>query len=98
MQEELNILTDDLVERAQTELSLALRPRHDTLHFPEQQISVIIAKKKVTSRLAFHISNMIHGPSLCTSMMQKEGWSTHAYTSITLDSFATTFNKLTSSL
>jgi hypothetical protein len=38
MQEELNILTDKLSERAQTELHPNLRPRHDALHFPEQQI------------------------------------------------------------
>jgi hypothetical protein len=43
IQEELNILTYKLAEIAQTELPLNLRPRHDALHFPEQQISVIIA-------------------------------------------------------
>jgi hypothetical protein len=48
MQEELNILTDKLTERAQTELPLALLPRHNALHFPEHQISFAIAQKKVT--------------------------------------------------
>jgi hypothetical protein len=36
------------------------------LHFPEQQIYVAIAQKKVTSHLPLHISNMIHGPTLRT--------------------------------
>jgi hypothetical protein len=40
LQEELNIKTDKLAERAQTELPDELRPRHDALHFPEKQISV----------------------------------------------------------
>jgi hypothetical protein len=50
MQEELNILTEKLSERAHTELPLNLRPRHKALNFPEQQMHVVIAQKKLTSR------------------------------------------------
>jgi hypothetical protein len=48
------------------ELPDELKPRHDALHFHEQQISVVISHKKVTSRLPLHIANMIHGPALRT--------------------------------
>jgi hypothetical protein len=82
IQEELNILTDKLAERAQTELSLDLRPRHDALRFPEQQIAVVIVQKKVSSRLPLHISNTKHSPLLRTGIMQKEGWTTHVNSSV----------------
>jgi hypothetical protein len=59
-------MTGTLAERAQTELPDDLKPRHDALHFPEQQIYVVISHKKVTSRLPLHITNMIHGPDIRT--------------------------------
>jgi hypothetical protein len=95
-QEELNIMTDILAERSQIELPDKLKPRHGALHSPEQQISVVISHKKVASRLPLHIANMIHGPTLHTYTTQKEGWSSYMYESITWESFATAFNKLTS--
>jgi hypothetical protein len=74
LQEELDIKTDKLAERAQMELPSDLRPRPDALHFPEQQIYVVVAQKKVTSRPhPLNISNMIHGSILRILMMQKEG-------------------------
>jgi hypothetical protein len=73
-QEELNITTDTLAERAHTELPDELKPRHDALQFPEKHISVVISQNKVTSRLPLHITNMIYGPALCTCTSQKEGW------------------------
>jgi hypothetical protein len=87
---------DTLTERAQTELPLDIKPRHDALNFLEQHISVVISQKKVTSRLPLHISNMIHGPTLRTYTLQKEGWYPHIFQSIAWDSFAVSFNKLTS--
>jgi hypothetical protein len=38
---------------------------------------------------------MIHGPTLCTSTTQKEGWSSYTYDSAAWESFATAFSKLT---
>jgi hypothetical protein len=72
-QEELNIMTDTLAERAQTGLPDELKPRYDALHFPEQHISVVISQKKVTSRIPLHIANLIHGTALRTYTTQKEG-------------------------
>jgi hypothetical protein len=46
-QEELNIMTDTLAERAHTELPNELKTRHDAPYFPEQHISVVISQKKV---------------------------------------------------
>lgn len=96
MQEGLNIMTDALAERSQTELPDELKPRHDALHFPEQHISVVIYHKKVTYHLPLHISNMSHGPTLHMYTMRKEQWSPYTYDSTAWDSFATAFNKLTS--
>jgi hypothetical protein len=87
---------DTLTERAHTELPFDLKLRHDTLNFPEQQISVFFAQKKVTSHLPLHIFNMIHGPTLRTNMMHTEIWSLHICESIAWESLATSFNKLTS--
>jgi hypothetical protein len=54
-QEEFNIWTDTLSERAQKEPPTYMKPMHDLLHFPEHQIYIVISKKKVTSRLPLHI-------------------------------------------
>jgi hypothetical protein len=89
-------MTDTLAERAHIELPDELKPRHDALRFTEQQHSVVISQKKVTSRLPLHITNMIHGPALRTYTTQKEGWSSYTYESIAWESFTTAFNKLTS--
>jgi hypothetical protein len=48
-QEELNIITDGLSRRAQTSLPLEIKPRSDCLHFPEQQVSIVVQQRKVTS-------------------------------------------------
>jgi hypothetical protein len=72
-QEELNITTDTLAERSQTELPDELKPKHDALNFPAQHISVVISQKKVVSRLPLHIANMIHDPALRTYTTHKEG-------------------------
>jgi hypothetical protein len=58
-QEEINILMDGLVTKTQT-----MKPRTDCLHFPEQQISIVIQQQKVTSHLPYHISDAIHGSKL----------------------------------
>jgi hypothetical protein len=96
-QEELNIMNDTLAERSQAELPDELKPRHDTRHFPEQQIYVVISHKKVTSRLSLYIANMIHGPALRTYTTPKEGWSSYTYEHVAWESFLTAFNKLCSS-
>jgi hypothetical protein len=61
-QEELNILTDGLDTKAQTALPSDMKPRTNFIHLPEQQISILIQQRKVTSHLPYHISNAIHGP------------------------------------
>jgi hypothetical protein len=73
LQEELTIKTATLAERAQTDILDELIPRHDALHFPEQQISVVVSHKKFTSRLPLHISTTIHGPTLRMYTFHKEG-------------------------
>jgi hypothetical protein len=94
-QEELNILMDALADKAQTPLPTYTDPRPDCLHFPEQQISIVIQQRKVTSRLPYHISNAIHGPELTKYLSEKEKWTPLVYRSIVWDSFNIAFNKLT---
>jgi hypothetical protein len=51
-QEELNLLINALVTTTQTLLPPEMKPRSDCLHFPEQQISIVIQRKKVTSPIS----------------------------------------------
>jgi hypothetical protein len=94
-QEELNILTDALARKAQTLLPPEMKPRSDCLHFPEQQISIVIQRNKVTSRLPYHIANVIHGPTITNYLSEKEKWTPLVFNSVSWDSFKIAFNKLT---
>jgi hypothetical protein len=93
--EELNIRTNILAERAQSDLPPVTKPRKNALHFTEQQISVVLRQRKVTSKLPFHISDAIHGSRLQECMIQKECWTPHVFNTIAWDSFSIAFNKLT---
>jgi hypothetical protein len=95
LQEGLNILTDGLETLAQTALPPDMRPHPDCLHFPEQQIYIVIRHNKVTSHLPYHISNAIHGPKLTKYLIDKENWPMSLYNSIAWDSLKIAFNKLT---
>jgi hypothetical protein len=94
--EELNVRTVTLAERAQSELPSDMKPRHNALHFPEQQISIVLRQCKVTSKLPFHISNAIHGPPLQEYMIQKENWAPLVFESIAWEYLSIAFNKLAS--
>jgi hypothetical protein len=50
-QEELHILNDGLATKSQTALPPDMKPRTDCLNFPEQQISLVIQHRRVTSHL-----------------------------------------------
>jgi hypothetical protein len=47
LQEEMNILTDGLATLAQTALPPDMRPLPDCLHFPKQQICIVIRQKSL---------------------------------------------------
>jgi hypothetical protein len=73
-QEELNIITDGLAGKAENSLPTdmkPMKPRNDCLHFPEQQISIVIQQRKFTSCLPYHISNAIHGPKFMKYLSEK---------------------------
>jgi hypothetical protein len=63
--------------------------------FPEQQISIVIQHRKVTSHIPYHIANAIHGPKLTKYLYEKETWSPSVFIAITADSFNITFNNFT---
>jgi hypothetical protein len=72
-----------------------MKPRSDCLHFLDQQISIVIQRNKVTSRLPYHISNAIHGPTITSYLSEKEKWTPLVLNSIAWESFKIAFNKLT---
>jgi hypothetical protein len=72
-----------------------MKPRPDCLQFPEQQISIVVQQRKVTSRLPHHIANVIHGPKLTNYLSEKEKLMPLVFRSITWDSFKIAVNKLT---
>jgi hypothetical protein len=94
-QEELNILTDGLADKAQNLIPTDMKPRTECLHFPEEQVSIFFQQHKVTSRLPYHISNAIYGPTLTKYLSEKERWPPSVFRSIAYDSFSIAFNKLT---
>jgi hypothetical protein len=94
-QEERNILTDALDGKAQSSLPTDMKPRPDCHHFPEQQISIVIQQRKVTSCLPYHIANAIRGPKLTKYLSEKGKWTPLVYRPIAWDSFNIDFNKLT---
>jgi hypothetical protein len=77
-----NILTGALASKAQTSLPTNMKPRPDCLHFPEQQISIVIQQRKFTCRLPYHIVNAIHGPKLTNYLSEKEKWAPLVFRSI----------------
>jgi hypothetical protein len=48
LQEEINIQIDNLAGKAQINLPLEFKARHDCLHFSEHHISLVLNEKKVT--------------------------------------------------
>jgi hypothetical protein len=94
-QEELNILTDMLATKSQISLPPDMKPCTDCMHFLEQQISIFIQQKKVTSRLPYHIANAIHLPKRTSYLSEKEKWTPREFHSIAWDSFNIAFNNLT---
>jgi hypothetical protein len=63
-------VSEPMNEAPETPKTGNVKPRHDPLHFYEQQISFVISHKKVPLRLPLHIANMIHGPALHTYTTQ----------------------------
>jgi hypothetical protein len=74
LQEEINMQTDKLAGNAHTNLPLDFKAQHDCLHFPEQDISLVLDGKKVKSRITMHVAHIIHYPSLKQYLIEKEEW------------------------
>jgi hypothetical protein len=96
-QEEFKILTDGLGGKAQNALPPGVKPHPNCLQFPEQQVSIVIKQRTVTSKTPCHISNAIYGPELANYLSDKEKWPPSVFQSIAWDSFSITFNKLATS-
>jgi hypothetical protein len=71
-----------------------MKPYTDCLHFPEQQILIVIQQKKFTSRLPYRIANALHGPKLTNYLSEKEKWTPPLFHYIAWDSLNIVFNKL----
>jgi hypothetical protein len=74
LQEEINMQTDQLTGKAHTNLPPEYKARHDCLYFPEQNISIVLDSKKVTSRITRHVTHIIHHLSLEKYLHEKEEW------------------------
>jgi hypothetical protein len=51
---------DQLAGKAHANLPPGNKARHDFLHFPEQNISLVLDGKKVTSRIKLNVAHNIH--------------------------------------
>jgi hypothetical protein len=74
LEEEINMQTDQLAGKAHANLPPGYKARHNCLHFPEQNISIVFDGKKVTSIMKIHVAHIIHHPSLEQYLREKEEW------------------------
>jgi hypothetical protein len=96
LQEEINMQTDRLAGKAHANLPPEYKSRRDCLHFPEQNISIVLDGKKVTSRITRHVARSIHHPSLEHYLCEKEEWNDCTWNEIAWPLFKIAFNKIPS--
>jgi hypothetical protein len=74
-QEDINMQADKLAGSAHKSLPDDLKARHDSLHFPEQHISLCLHCHKVTSNITRNVAHSFHRPKLEEHIKEREKWS-----------------------
>jgi hypothetical protein len=96
LEEEINMQTDRLADKAHANLPPEYKAHHYFFHFPEQSISIVLDGKKVMSRITRHVTHSTHHPSLEQYLREKEEWNDCMWNEIAWPSFKIAFNKIPS--
>jgi hypothetical protein len=63
---------DRLAGKVHANIPAEYKAHHDCLHFPEQNISLVLDGKKLTSRITRSVAHIIHQPPLEQYLREKE--------------------------
>jgi hypothetical protein len=72
VQEEINTKTDRLAGNVHINLPNEYNAQQDCLHFPEQNIYLVLDGKKATSKNTRNVAYSIHKPELKQYLCEKE--------------------------
>jgi hypothetical protein len=92
-QEQINMQADRLAETAHKALPHDFTARYDSLHFPEQHISLCLQGQKVTSKITRNVAHSFNRPKLEEHLKVREEWSQNTWDNIAWKSFTVAFNK-----